>query len=82
MPSHGLSQAKYRARHRHNQLPCFQSQRCEISAILDDLHASWLTISVTLSRAESAGRMVSVLPALLLWVCGDLGVGSGAWVPA
>jgi hypothetical protein len=32
------------------------------------------------SRAESAGRMGIVLPALLTRFCGGTGVGSGAWV--
>jgi hypothetical protein len=34
------------------------------------------------SNAESAGRMWIVLPARLTRLCGGVGVGSGAWVPA
>ena len=46
------------------------------------LHAGAASVSRIGSRAESAGRMWVVLPALLPGLCAGWGVASEAWVPA
>jgi len=47
-----------------------------------DLRAATRPAGAALARADSAGRMWVVLPALLPRFCPGGGVASGAWVPA
>jgi hypothetical protein len=51
-------------------------------AELDNLQTLAAETRPLIQRADSAGRIGIVLPALPAWFCGSAGVGSGAWVPA
>jgi len=54
----------------------------DVRAYLANLRMAAFQASPGRRRAESAGRMGIVLPAVLTRFCDGAGVGSGAWVPA